>query len=136
MTIKVSEKFLRLAGAVACIVGLAILAGCGVRQKVIVTSEPTGAVVSMNGVNLGRTPVEQPFLWFWYYDFIAEKKGYKTAGVRKRFRSPVWLWPPLDLVMEAMPFYVPSVKRVHIKMDPLQDRPAPSYEISEQASSS
>ena len=109
---------------------------CGVRQKVIVTSEPTGAVVSMNGVNLGTTPVEQPFTWFWYYDFVAEKDGYEDTGVRKRFRAPIWLWPPLDLVMEAMPFHVPSVKRVHIKMKQLDDRPAPAFSVAEPKSAS
>ena len=136
MNFRILAKQNRAILTMLCIVGVAFLAGCGVRQKVIVTSEPTGATVSMNGVNLGRTPVEQPFLWFWYYDFVAEKKGYEIAGVRKRFRSPVWLWPPLDLVMEAMPFYVPSVKRVHIILEPQQNRPAPSYSVEESATSS
>lgn len=109
--------------------GLAL--GSCVRSKVRVTSEPPGAEVTMNGINLGQTPVEQPFNWFWYYDFVAAKDGYESTGVRKRFRSPVWLWPPLDLFMEAMPFPVPSVKKVHLKLNKLDERPVPSYSFTE-----
>lgn len=79
----------------------------------------------MNGVNLGETPVEQPFTWYWYYDFIAEKEGYETAGVRRRFRAPIYLWPGLDLLMEMMPFYVTNTKRVHLELHELDDRPEP-----------
>ncbi|CAN5201685.1 hypothetical protein BH09SUM1_BH09SUM1_25850 [soil metagenome] len=103
-----------------------VLAGC-VRSKVIVTSEPSNAEVSMNGVALGKTPLEQPFTWYWYYDFIGAKEGYKTTGIRERFRAPIYLWPGADLLMEMMPFYVKDTKKVHLVLPQVDARPAPVY---------
>lgn len=96
-----------------------------VRSKVMVTSEPPEATVTMNGVELGETPVEQPFTWYWYYDFIATKEGYETTGLRERFRTPIYLFPPLDLLMEMMPFYVIDRREVHIVLPRLEERPEP-----------
>lgn len=101
-------------------------AGC-VRSKVVVTSEPSDAEIVMNGVSLGKTPTEQPFTWYWYYDFTARKEGYVTETRRERFRAPPWLWPGADLVMEMMPFYVHDTKRVHIVLSPAQERPEPAF---------
>ncbi len=103
-----------------------VLSSC-VRSKVIVTSDPTDAVVTMNGVPLGETPVEHPFTWYWYYDFIATKEGYQAAGTRERFHAPPWLWPGFDLVMEMMPFYVTDTKRVHLVLEEIDQRPQPGF---------
>jgi len=94
---------------------------------VIVTSEPAEAMITMNGVNLGTTPLEQPFTWYWYYDFVATKEGYVADGKRVRFRAPPWLWPGFDLLMEAMPFYVNDTKKVHLMLAPVDTRPAPQF---------
>lgn len=115
-------------------IALLLASGC-VRSKAIITSEPSGAMVTMNGVNLGQTPVEQPFTWYWYYDFIATKDGYQTTATRERFRAPVYLWPGLDLLMEMMPFYVRDTKRVHIEMAPVDTRPAPEFVTTDESDS-
>ena len=60
----------------------------------------------MNDVHVGRTPVEVPFTWYWFYDFKAEKEGCKATVQRERFKAPVYLWPPMDLLMEAIPLKV------------------------------
>lgn len=104
---------------------LLFVSGCGVRSSVIVTSEPSGAMVTMNGVNIGETPVQRPFTWYWYYDFRAEKEGYEPLFQRERFRAPIYLWAGLDLLMEMMPFYVYDTKRVHLVLEEEEDRPAP-----------
>jgi hypothetical protein len=105
--------------------GAILLAGGCVRSKAIITSDPPEATVTMNGVNLGTTPVEQPFTWYWYYEFVATKDGYAPTRKQERFRAPVYLWPGLDLVMEMMPFYVTDTKRVHLQMEEVDERPAP-----------
>lgn len=104
------------------------LFGCaGVRQKVVVTSEPAGADVTMNSVHLGQTPTEVPFTWYWYYDFKAEKDGYKTAIKRERFRAPIYLWPGVDLLMEMMPFHVRDTRHVHLELP--VDKQLPEAEL-------
>ena len=112
--------------ALFLLVAVATTSGC-VRSRVRVTSEPAGATVTMNGVHLGRTPVEQPFTWYWYYDFVVAKEGYAPTGERVRFRAPVYLWPGLDLLMEMMPFFVTDTKKVHFVLKQNDERPAPVY---------
>ncbi|MDK2972932.1 MAG: hypothetical protein PWP23_2687 [Candidatus Sumerlaeota bacterium] len=113
------SQFRRVA-AVAAAGAVLLAAGC-VRSKVVVTSDPPGADVSMNDVHLGRTPVETPFTWYWYYDFKAEKDGYETAIQRERFKAPIYLWMGPDLLMEMMPFPVRDTRYVHLNLAP---RPA------------
>lgn len=67
----------------------------------------------MNNVYQGKTPVEIPFTWYWYYDFELKREGYQAMWARERFRSPVYLWMPFDLVAEAMPFPIYDTKRRH-----------------------
>ena len=77
----------------------------------------------MNGVQLGATPVERPFTWYWYYDFVASKDGFVSTKERHRFKAPPYLWPGLDLLMEAMPFWVNDTKEVHLVLKPEDTRP-------------
>jgi len=99
----------------------------GVRQKVIVTSDPPGADITMNATHLGKTPTETPFTWYWYYDFKAEQDGFDTEIKRERFHAPPYLWPGVDLVMEMMPFHVTDTKRVHFVMKESSEMPEPVY---------
>jgi hypothetical protein len=50
--------------------------------------------------------------------------GHDPTGERVRFRAPVYLWPGLDLLMEAMPFFVTDTKKVHFVLRKQDDRPA------------
>lgn len=120
------RRRLARAALAAVLAGAVGASGC-VRSKVVVTSEPPGADVHMNDVHLGRTPIEMPFTWYWYYDFKAELDGHRTGIRRERFRAPVWLWPPADLLMEAMPFTVKDTKYVHFELQPEPVVPAPEY---------
>lgn len=106
---------------------LLVVGGC-VRSKVRVTSEPSGAIITMNGVNLGTTPVEYPFTWYWYYDFAAEMEGYETASLRRRFHSPIYLMPGLDLIMELIPINIHDTKKVHLELTPKSSRPLPLFD--------
>lgn len=116
---------------VVCSVCCVVLLGCaGVRQKVVVTSEPSGADVTMNSVKLGETPTEIPFTWYWYYDFKAEKEGYHPAYKRERFKAPLYLAPGLDLLMEMMPFHVRDTRHVHLVLEENKSLPAPDFEVA------
>lgn len=101
--------------AVALAVSLA--AGACVRSKVVITSSPPGADVTMNDVHLGRTPVEAPFTWYWYYDFVAVQEGHGAAYQRRRFKAPWYLVPPLDLAMEMVPVPVRDTRHVHLILE-------------------
>lgn len=74
-----------------------------IRKVATITSEPSGAGVWINGVYRGKTPVEIPYNWNWYYDFTLRKEGYKDYCIRERFYAPAKHWIPFDLFAEAAP---------------------------------
>lgn len=116
----------RFASIVAMVMLMLASAGC-IRSKVLVTSEPTGAVVTMNGSHLGTTPVERPFTWYWFYDIDVQKEGFEPSKVRKRFRPPIYLWPGLDFFCELIPVNIHNTKKVHFALEPSNPRPDPMF---------
>ena len=75
-----------------------------IRKVATITSEPCGAKVWINGVYRGKTPVEIPYNWNWYYDIRLEKDGYEKFYQRERFYAPVKHWVPFDFAAEIVPF--------------------------------
>jgi len=92
----------RLTLIAIAMVGLLFFPGA-VRKVATITSEPSGAGVWINGVYRGKTPVEIPYNWNWYYDFVLKKEGYKDFCIRERFYAPVKHWIPFDFFAEAAP---------------------------------
>lgn len=92
--------------------------GC-VERRLLITSEPTGALVYLNDQEVGRTPLEVPFTWYGTYDVRLEAKGYRTLETQQLAEQPWWELPGPDLIAEAIPG-----KRVeiawHLKMDQAQ----------------
>jgi len=98
---------------------LICLAGC-IRSRVVVTSDPVGAGVTVNDTYRGRTPITIPFGWYWFYDFKVEKEGYQSLESRERFHAPVWFYMPFDLIMEAMPFRIYDTKERYYALVPVE----------------
>jgi len=94
--------------------------GC-IRSKLHLTSEPSGALVKVEGENYGRTPVAVPFIWYWYYDVELQKQGYETRRVQERMDTPPYLIIPLDFLMEIMPFPVKDNRYRHYYLEPQKD---------------
>jgi len=111
----------------AVIVATTAACGGGVRSRVNVQTIPEGADVTMNDVHLGRAPLQMPFTWYWYYDFVAEMEGYETKEERVRFRAPVYLWVPFDLFAEMLPFKVYDTKHVTLVLEEEDTTPAPEF---------
>jgi hypothetical protein len=84
---------------------LVLATGCvGVRRQLTVESEPAGALVYVNGEEVGRTPLTHPFLYYGTMDVKLRKEGYETLEDQPRVWAPFWQVPPLDLVAEAFSF--------------------------------
>jgi hypothetical protein len=99
---------------------LLVSTGC-IRSKLNITSEPSGAAVTVNGETYGRTPVSVPFIWYWYYDVQLKSKGYETLNVRERMYAPPYFYIPLDLFFELLPFPVYDNRYRHYYMTPRVD---------------
>ncbi|MEM9347839.1 MAG: PEGA domain-containing protein [Planctomycetota bacterium] len=108
--------------ALIVIVGLTLLSvGC-VERRLMITSEPAGALVYLNDEEVGRTPLEVPFTWYGTYDVRLEREGYRTLQTQQVAEQPWWEVPGPDLFAETIPN-----KRVeiawHLEMTPRETPP-------------
>lgn len=76
--------------------------GC-VERRLLITSEPAGALVYLNDQEVGRTPLEVPFTWYGTYDVRLERAGYRTLHTQQTADQPWWETPGPDLFAEAVP---------------------------------
>ena len=81
-----------------------LFTGC-VRRSLTVKSDPPGALVYLNGVEVGRTPMTRDFTWYGTYDVVLRKEGYETLKKRGKVIAPWWQWVPIDLVAELLPLH-------------------------------
>src|SRR5262249_18840815 len=100
---------------------LSLLPGC-LERRVSITSEPTGATVYANDVELGRTPLNASFTYYGTYDVRVEMDGYEPQRIKAKARSPIYEYPPLDLAAVALPVTIESVVRWNFKLDPAREQ--------------
>src|SRR5262245_48485415 len=80
----------------------AILPGC-LKRTIAISSDPPGALVWLNDVEVGRTPLETDFTFYGTYDVRIRKEGYEPLVTTREARTPIYEIPPLDGVTEAIP---------------------------------
>jgi hypothetical protein len=83
---------------------LLLSAGC-VRRSLTVKSDPPGALVYLNGVEVGRTPMTRDFTWYGTYDVVLRKEGFETLKTQGKVIAPWWQWVPIDLFAELLPLH-------------------------------
>jgi len=93
------------------------LGGC-VRRTVAITSDPPGATVTVNDVQVGRTPCEFDFMFHGVYDVLFEKPGYEPLRKPMRASAPLSEYPPVDLGALAWPGGVHTKHRWHVTLLP------------------
>ena len=98
---------------VACLV---LSLGC-VERRLVITSEPSGALIKLNDEPVGRTPLEVGFTWYGTYDLTLEHEGYKTLQTQRTAEMPWWERPGPDLFAEAIPGRLVEIKW-HLQMQP------------------
>jgi hypothetical protein len=81
-----------------------LLSGC-VRRSLTVRSDPPGALVYLNGVEVGRTPMTRDFTWYGTYDVVLRKEGYETLKTEGKVIAPWWQWVPIDFFAELLPLH-------------------------------
>lgn len=103
--------------ALAC-VGAA-LAGVGCVERTIrVTSEPAGARVWLNDRDIGVTPAEASFTYHGVYDVRLEKPGFLPVHEPRKAKAPIYEWPLIDLVAEAIPARIENTHAWHFELTP------------------
>lgn len=79
-----------------------VLLGCGTQRTITISSDPSGALVHLNDVEVGRTPVTVPFTFYGTYDVRLEADGYDPLWTMRKAKAPLWEYPGVDLVGEAV----------------------------------
>ena len=89
---------------------LLVALSCGgcVQRIISIDSNPPGALVTLNDLEVGRTPMTKEFLWYGDYDVVLRLHGYETLKTHAPVPAPWWQFIPLDLFTEVLP-----VKDVH-----------------------
>jgi hypothetical protein len=95
------KRFLASLGFI--IAFLTCASGC-IERILTVQSNPGGALVELNGQEMGRTPVSRDFTWYGVYDVTLRLDGYQTLKTGAKVYAPIYEWIPLDLVTELLPF--------------------------------
>jgi hypothetical protein len=86
------------------LISLTALAAFGcVRRTITITSEPPGALLWLNGREIGRTPVEVDFLYYGEYDVQLVADGCEPLLTSGKANPPWWDSIPFDLLAELTP---------------------------------
>jgi PEGA domain len=98
------------------------LAGC-VERRMVITSEPEGALVTLNDVEVGSTPCEVDFTYFGVYDVRLKKEGFEPLATKAEAKAPFHEWPVIDLVAMAIPVKKRTKVEWHFILEPVvEDR--------------
>ncbi|HEX4055852.1 MAG TPA: PEGA domain-containing protein [Tepidisphaeraceae bacterium] len=109
----------RAIGLVGCVVFLFAGTGGCVERILTMQSNPPGALVYLNGQEMGRTPVERDFTWYGTYDVVVRHEGYETIKKAEPVIAPIYEWIPLDLISEILPIPLKDHRTFTYDLKPL-----------------
>ena len=105
---------------VAALAGCAGLTGCNsMFRRMIIRSEPEGALVLIDGREVGYTPYTADFIYYGTREITLVKDGYETLTVMQNFPTPWYQVPPLDFVTDNfLPFTVTNRQQFCYQLQP------------------
>jgi hypothetical protein len=113
------RAYVRSLAACAALACLA-LTGC-VDRRFIISSDPPGALVLVNGKPIGITPVDKQFTYYGKYRLTIIKDGYETLVVDQPVPTPWYEYFPLEFISENLvPWPIRDERPFHYKLEPLQ----------------
>ncbi len=98
------------------------LVGCADR-RLHITSDPPGALVALNDVEVGRTPVEVNFTSFGVYDVRLHRDGYATLHTSAEANPELHDQPVFDALSAPLPGRPRTDIYWHFVMEPLVTDP-------------
>jgi hypothetical protein len=98
-----------------------LLSGC-VERRFVITSNPPGATVYREGMQLGVTPVDDSFVYYGDRVYTLVLDGFEPRKVKQPAPPPWYEIPPLDFITEnLLPFKIRDVRRPEpYQLQPLQ----------------
>lgn len=113
--------FMHMLAVVALSLGVADLAAAGVERRIVIYSDPPGALVYRNGVPIGLTPVDDHFVYYGKYHFTLVRDKCKTLEVEQKIDPPWYQYLGVDFVTENLvPYKFRDVRYLYYRLEPLQ----------------
>ena len=122
-----------MSGKTLVLLAAVFFSGCGVQRQMVMQSDPPGALVYLNGDEIGRTPLTHDFLWYGNYDVILRKEGYQTAKTTTEVNPPWWQWIPIDFFAELLPVRLMDKQTFTYTLLPASTQPADAKLLLENA---
>jgi hypothetical protein len=108
--------------AVSCALGVILPAAGCVRRTLTIKTEPQGALVYLNDVEVGVSPVSTDFVWYGDYDVAVRKEGYQTLHTHWDVKPPWYQVPPIDFFADVLyPGRIHDQRRVELKLEPWRE---------------
>lgn len=82
-------------------VGVLLAAGC-VERQLVIQSEPSDALVLVDGHEAGRSPAVVKFTFYGTRRIVLKKEGYETTTAFAEVRPPWYQFFPIDFVSEIL----------------------------------
>ncbi len=79
----------------AALLAVSLGSGC-VSRRMMVYSDPPGALVLLEGKEIGYTPVAVDFLYYGTREVTLIKDGYETKTVLQKVAAPWYQWPVIE----------------------------------------
>ena len=88
-------------------------------RRLTIRTNPPGALVFIDGQEIGRTPVATPFTYYGTRKIRIVKDGYETMNVTQPFAAPWYQVPPLDFISENLaPQELRDEREVYFELAP------------------
>jgi hypothetical protein len=111
---------MRSAFLATMLLALGLSAGC-VTRRFTVTSEPQGAMVYVNGKQIGPSPADAEFVYYGRYRITLVKPGYETFEVLQNIPPPFYEYFGIDLISEVLiPTQIIDHRYFHYKLRSIQ----------------
>lgn len=102
---------MRVAPFLLCI-SLLLASGC-VTRELHITTEPSGAKVTINKTYEGTSPMTMPFVHYQVFGIMIEKEGYHPLYVEEPIVAPFCEKPGIDFFTEISPMKVNDRRELH-----------------------
>lgn len=104
---------------------MVMLPGC-LQRTISITTEPPGATVWLNDVEVGTTPLETDFTYYGAYDVRIRRAGYEPILDRRKITPPLTERPVIDLFAEMIPAKIENRVEWSFAMKPADERATPA----------
>lgn len=101
------------------LIGFVSLHGC-VHRRMTITSNPPGALVMMEGEEVGYTPMAMDFTYYGTREITLIKDGFQTKTVMQKVKAPWYQRGPLEFATDNFALRkINDRHEFHFNLDPL-----------------